>query len=503
MKSALSELLTQIDSLIRLGESAKAKTLLRNLPVRRIPTDSRKDLANCARRLNLPSLALRLLHPLVRPNGRRVQRGATPAEKAEYAGSLIRLGAIDEALELLKQLPVADSPEVLLLESFALFAEWNYRSAIVLLQQYVKSPHLTEYQRLVGNTNLAAALTYENDDSALPLVSQLIAQADQGKWNVLSVNLRMMQAESAIAAGQYQFARDALSVAHESVSEDTLESLFIRKWKWVTELYANPNSSLAVEGVKEVREEAIRRNHWETVRNCDYHLAVATKDLILFEKVYFGTPFESLKKRLRAQFPSVTELRDTYDWKCFPGNSPTQLNLFSPERIRERVAGLSPGRVPYKLLQALCRDFYRPIRVASLHALLYPNEFFNPSSSPARVHQAIKRVRIWFAKNRLPLQITIAQGAYRLIATSPCTISIPQKNKFNTTTEYRIYCLYQVMSHKEFTARDAAKALKLNLWKTIRLLSAAVEKQTVTRTGKANQTKYRFVVVSASQLRAA
>src|ERR1044071_2344707 len=51
---------------------------------------------------------------------------ATDGEKAEYAGALIKVGALTEALDLLNGLSNPQESKVLFLKALALISQWNY-----------------------------------------------------------------------------------------------------------------------------------------------------------------------------------------------------------------------------------------------------------------------------------------------------------------------------------------------------------------------------------------
>lgn len=503
METNVTRFLKEVDELIRTGRSVEAKSRLRHAQAARVPLEERRAFAFMARRLNLPTLALRVLHPIVRPTGRHVARPATDAEKVEYAGSLVRLGAIEEALDLLNAIDPETNPEIFLLRSFAHFTQWNYKVTIPLLQRYCAAKTLTDYQRLIGKANLAAALTYERDPSSKTLVDETLVSAHTGKFTILITVLDMMKAETAINERNWDAARAALAETHRQISEDMLESLFIRKWKAVIELYANPKDRAAIEGVRKVREDAVVRRHWETIRNCDYHLAVATKDEDLFYKVYFGTPFSSLKERLREEFGSAPKLPQIYEWELEKGGKATSLALLSAQNITPGVRGLKPGSLNQRLLGILLTDFYRPIRVASLHGLLYKGDYFNPVSSPGRVHQAVKRLKQWLSNRRLPVKVVAHHGAYSLAAIHPCKILIPRERRAVGRTDHHLTSLRTLMPNTGFTAKQAAAALKLNIWTTIRILTQGVEAGALQRTGKANRTRYTFIKKLSDQSSAA
>src|SRR5262249_7305239 len=133
-----SEALQAIDTHIRAGRSQQARVELLKLTRKRLAREQLLSVAALARRADLVSLALRLLNPLVRNTG-KVPAEATEAEKAEYAASLIRIGATEEASLLLEGVDVDRAPETRLFQTYALVSRWEYARTIPLLQQYINS----------------------------------------------------------------------------------------------------------------------------------------------------------------------------------------------------------------------------------------------------------------------------------------------------------------------------------------------------------------------------
>jgi hypothetical protein len=150
--------LTGLESLVRSGESAKARRILRELRLDRLTRAEKLQAANLARRSGLPELSIKLLNRVMRP--RSGASDASARERAEYAAALSRIGATSEALGILESLKGSDHPEVPLFHAFALISQWDYRGAIPLLRRHERAAQ-TDYQRLIGRVNLVAALVFE------------------------------------------------------------------------------------------------------------------------------------------------------------------------------------------------------------------------------------------------------------------------------------------------------------------------------------------------------
>src|SRR5206468_2581133 len=121
----------------------------------------------------------------------------------------------------------------------------------------------------------------------------------------------------------------------------------------------------------------------ETVRDCDLHRSVATKDEKLLLHVYFGTPHPTFRERILAEYGGSVALPSRYLWKK-TGKSSRILDLTDPEAL-----GLKPGQLLHRALLLLCSDFYRPVRLAALHSRLFPDRYFHPTATPNQIHQLL------------------------------------------------------------------------------------------------------------------
>lgn len=465
---------------MRLGEVKPSK----------IPRELKARFANLARRTRLGQLALRVLNPIVRPTGRRVE-SATEEEKAEYAASLAVVGAAEEAIGLFHTLDPKRNPEVLLHQAYAHFAQWDYAKAIPLLERYTTSPSLSEYWYLVGLGNLAAALVYERKAEAKDVLEKLLKLSDPAQHRIVHGYALNLTAENAIWERCWKDAKERLGVAEEYFKHaDSLESLFIRKWQAVVHLYEDPSKKTAKQ-LSPILEEARKREHWETLRSVDYHCAVALKDRDLFLKLYFGTPYDSFLEKLAGDFGQTVEIPESYAWNLVPGDQ--KVFWFSFDSTTKRKNAIKEGSVLDRLMRALACDFYRPLRMAEIHTKLYPGEYFNPVSSPTRVAQLMNRIRRHWESTRVPMKILEAKGSYSLSCSRPCRVNLrSSRSGSEDWFALKQQALRLVLEGKPFDANGAAVVLKLPLWTTKRVLKTLFERGMVSREGKARATRYRF-----------
>lgn len=495
-------LLARMNDSIRNGQGRVARRILRESQLTGVQRKHRAALANIARRADLPNLAVTLLNPLVNPAGRQGAlnrlggRGATDTEKAEYAAALASIGAADEALRLLGEVDPIRAPVSLLYRAFALFGAWDYESSLPLLEQYVRSPGISEYECLVGKVNLAAALVHVGQlDRAEPMLSELTEASQANRYRLLLGNVLEVRAQGAIRMRDWKSAERLLSSGRAALGKSGgLGWFFIRKWEAVLALRRPRRGPPDLESLAELKREALSLRHWETLRDLDLVAACATRDPFAAIHVYAGTPFASFRNRLIAEFPGPLEIPSVYVWQVAPivpnGKPARSIDLIEG-KVRPRGRDLEPGRLRHRLLSALASDFYHPLRVPGLFARLYPGESYNPIQSPVRVHQALMRLRAWVREERLPLEIEESNGFYRL-AGHGLEIVVPTGEREDDASGLIFRRLMTEFAHGVFRARDACRALGMTERTAQRTLSRWVSEGRLLRTGEARATAYRF-----------
>ncbi|MBI1861554.1 MAG: hypothetical protein HYR96_11615 [Deltaproteobacteria bacterium] len=282
----------EVDGLIRKGEGNAAQKRLLDLAKGRLPRPQLLPVAVLMRRAGLPDWGIRLLNPIIRTTSKALST-ATEAEKAEYAASLTRIGATQEALRILSGLNATSTPEALLFQSIAQFTLWDYAAALPLLARFVATPSISDYQRLVGSVNLLAALIHEKHfERADGLLKQLLERTKTPELNLLHGNILELAAQNAIFHADWKAADGYIQQSEAALSNtNTMDAFYTRKWRAVLALMQAPNKEASRSGLENVRREARERRHWETLRDCDYFEAIARRDGALGARLYFGTPY--------------------------------------------------------------------------------------------------------------------------------------------------------------------------------------------------------------------
>jgi hypothetical protein len=302
-------------------------------------------------------------------------------------------------------------------------AQWNYRASIPVLERYIALPQLDAYQRLIGQVNLAAALVHEWVwDDAEPVLQGIREEAAGIGDRTLLANALELCAQRAIHLERWAEAKRCLEEGEAQLAgRGGLDVLFIEKWKTILKLRqsgAGP-ASHELELLSRLRRKAEAIRHWETVRDCDLVRASIMMDRELLMHVYFGTPFDSFRIRILRELDRPVDIPRGILWA--PGRDCGKgaiLDLFRGHWSTRKWAW-GPGSTLYRIFSVLVSDFYRPFRVGLLFGQTYPGEHFNPASSPGRIHQTIRGLRLFFAENGLPLKVAWTGRGYRLTASTP------------------------------------------------------------------------------------
>lgn len=481
----------EIDALIRAGDGARARDRLAEWARKKIPREALASFAWMAWRTEMPALGIKALTTVVRPSHRKVSQ-ASQREKAEYAACLIKLGATDEALTLLAAREMDGLPETTLYRSFALANRWKYSAVIPLLSEYVQVPEISDYQRLIGNINLASALVYEQKfRHADILLAQLLEESRRSGAGFALGKVMELTAGSLLYQRKFkEVERFIDEAALRLKNTGTFDRFSVERWRAVLGLYQAPTAPSTRERLTAARRAAAEGGKWETLRDLDRFEAIVTGSASHIAKVYVGTPYASYRRRLLADLPKGGENPSEYVWRPLPGKAEKTVDLATGTVIGNSRKPAKIEKNSRRLLQILASDLYRPFRLAELHGLLFPREFFNLASSPARIHRAIQRLRKELKRVNLPLTVHTEEGLYFIRAEAPCALQLTATDADGLSPE--LLLLKRAVAKKNFTLNEAAKVLSLSSRTTLRLLDQGRKDGNLVRDGKGPSTKYRF-----------
>jgi tetratricopeptide (TPR) repeat protein len=479
-----------IEAQTRQGRLGSARMLIRKISLKGIKRTHRLRLAQLARRVGLSLAAVRILNPIVRPK-KILLDPASHSEKAEYAAALIDAGAVNEGNDLLVDLDYRREPRILLFRSFGLFTHWDYAAAVPLLETYIKTCR-DDYQKLVGQVNLAAALvTLNKSEQAEPVLKSLVELTQKQGHLRLHANCLELLAQLHFTRDQFAKAEKCLEEASEVLkSTGSLDEFFVKKWSLFLEMSKRPVTESDRKRLDLVKATALRKNHWEGARDCDYFLAKRLNDVSLLTHLYFSTPHQGFRDRVKNVLKGEPA---EYIWnlKSDHKRPHTYFDLASGRDSRSDIS-LKVDQLPYRMLVILSADFYKKSRVPALFANLYPGEYYDPETSHFRVHQVLERLKKWFTVNELPLAISEDHGFYSLDANGTYGIRKTLHDQKKTPLEKKIWELTHSVRGSEFSTVALAQSSGRPLRSVQRLIEAGVKTGILEQTGETWNRSYKF-----------
>ena len=393
----LDKALDQCDLWIRSGKSALARRRIQNFNFRKLPRPLLHRYSSLARRTQLWSLALKALRPIVRPrvNG-SVEAFAN--EKIEYALALWRVGASKEASDLLNDPKLANEPRVWLAKAHGHLHKWEYSQALPLLNQFIQSSAISEYEKTVAQVNRLACLSYLADDSFAATHQVLDEQLKSKGLTLLRANALEIKAQSLLMSRDFAGARATLSSAQELIAmEEGLSKFLVQKWSGILEALI----SQSPDKLLELRQKAIAMSNWESVRDFDFFHTMLDPQSRWANFAYYGTPFRSFRLKLE-------------DIRSFPKEQVVEQKDHAPDKFDPWFVKNGDGGLAHRCMNLLLRDFYRPTSLGEIFALIHPDQYFDFEASLGRVRQMVSRLNTWIKRSQAPLRLEEHQGSYSL-----------------------------------------------------------------------------------------
>lgn len=466
-KVPLREMLSEAERLIVRGQIKAAAQLIDKsnaTPNTRLETF---ELARIYRRIGNPEHSLRLLAPTVRPKA-QILKPATDEERLEYAIALQRVGSLLEASGIIEKINSESVPDVLLVQAVVLFSQWNYKEAIPLLEKFLRQVPADSFNARLGKVNLCAALVHEGRPESKDLLEELIRETQQNEEYLLMGNAYEISAQSAVRQGQYDEADQLLKKAEDVLSGvKILDFLWLIKWKNI--LSALREKSLVP--LEVVKEEALRKKHWETLREVDfYRLQVEYSDDV-FLRLYYGTKSTHYRERVRKMFPQALVYPAVSlgeDGGVGPAGE-KDLDIFS---LSEELA---PGTTAHALLVHFLSDSYRGFRTGELHSILFPGDYYNPDTSLNRVHQTVSRFRKTLAQHIPFAEIEIDDYIYRLKLKGPKRLKLPAVLPESDPLAIKLFVFDQRYPDGIFASDDVQSFLQISKANANKLLNQWLE----------------------------
>ncbi len=403
-----------------------------------------------------------------------------------YAAALAGIGANNEAKIIFKTLNA--DVNSLLNYAFLLFSEWDYENSIPLITKFIKSQK-DEYKILVGRLNLVAAHIANGDLNEGELLLNDLQNDLFKNPNafILTGNSFEIKSQIHLLNRQYKEARLSLTYATKYLDQGgSRYKLYVEKWKAVLDLEMNPKSESNLSKLNSIRCQALDLKNWETVRDCDFHLARILNNEELLQRILIGTPYSGYKKRIKKIYGIIEDPKIPLIYK--PGFQNESSYLEKIDLDFSNIPRLLVQRpTSYKLLQILCRDIYKPPRMGTVFHSLYPKEYFNPFSSPARVRNSIKRFNNSMRSLSLDFKIKINSSHIQLHSESRNNIRFTQVSLQNS-----FFKIKDQFQHRHFNAKSISKLLNVSKPTALKLILWGIDKSIIKKYGSGPNIYYRF-----------
>lgn len=392
---------------IQRAEIREVRIELRRLVIKRIPREHIAYVAQLALRTGWSNFALRILHPIIRPEINR-HIVAQPNELATYAAALSRMGSIAEAESIFEQFSEPTS-EILFLEASSHMNSRNYRKARIAYNKYLKKTDISNYYRIVAEMNLATC-------------EVALGEAEKAK-DRLTNSFDLIESFPLLHGGCYE----VLAQCEFALSNFEMTKMYSKKSQLVHRIlqneYANFSQKWEIIGdcfaKKKLTNDffnlhlkSVESHFYELTRELDLFSSILRKDENLFNQVLLGTPFESFRQQARKLAPNLPILSSIIT------NSAAE-----PFFILDSNHGVIQNQELEKihllgkkkqLLQVLTKDFYRPQLLGAIFSDLYPEESFNLNSSPHRVRKIISIFNQYLNAKKIDIRVNIQNGSFYL-----------------------------------------------------------------------------------------
>jgi tetratricopeptide (TPR) repeat protein len=484
----------QIEAAVISGQHQEARKLLNLVSPKTLPREWAYQFAQLASRIHHSIYSLKVLHRFVAPENPLAVE-ATPPEKMIYAYALCNLSATEEALELLNSFNGKDLPEAQFLKALTYVRQWNYSQSIPLLKDYLASPNLEPYRRLVGELNLVAAYVSTGDwEQASPWLEKIQATCQEAKYQLVLGNSFELKAQVLFFQGHYDEALVCLEQARELLKDQKgLYLLFVEKWTLICQVFKN-RSAENLERLRELKLKAGELADAETVRECELFEAVATQNEALLRKVIMGTPSEHYRQRARQLFGKNLKPLGQFAWALSPGSAEATAGepvTFDPYEKQNSQEALYEKPQLLAVFEALTLDFYKPCHLGALFKSVYPQEKFNPYTSPARVLQLLKRLDLWFQDQAVPLRVDFKKSEFSVTALVSVRIPI-QRGKKMSFSEGHWREIKNIFEGRTFTTSKISEVVGISKTSAQRLVKEALKEGRVKTVGRGRSTTYQF-----------
>lgn len=411
--------LNECESMIRSGLSHVARSILVRevTQVRKYSVSEKIRLGHLLRRTGAFNETIKVLHSLARDERASENRDLA---QIEYATALTFLGLTAEAENIFLSLDKNKYPNVLAQLSTLYTLNWDYDSSVQNLENYFKlklssSRHTSndDYFNIIAEINLNISYAFVRPEKInidrIYEIKEIVQQKNYKLLNAVTTQILgrylTSQTEHANAERVFQTGLNTLK------GQKTFDFLYLKKWQLINALESKRMGSKPLLELALLKKYAYNLKDYETVRECDYYHSLYSKNKKLHTYCFVGSPFLHYKRKFKSDLIEEKTLfqfnpeNTRYEFKMTQ-DTKLDLDLIISEYISKNNTQLKKNKNLSLLLQSLTNDFYRPKTIHRLFTDLFPDQYWNPQSSPNLIRQIIFRFRHWAKANHTNLKIT-------------------------------------------------------------------------------------------------
>ncbi len=483
MESSIASYLDQIDLLIKEGKISLARIYIHKINYKKINRNERFQLSNLCRRTGLVLKSIRVLNF----NINTLKLNLNDQEICSYAAGLINIGVTTEALSLLKPLYKKNVPQALFHLGLLYIQNWDYRRAKTIFSKYIKTQKENKYQKFIGQLNLLSCLIVLKElEKSDILVEKLKKIALKNNYNFALDQLFRMKTQILIQQNKLLLAEQEILKSVKSDQISTVSDLINKKWYYIVKSHQEAQNQIEglnyLSNLSELKQIAERFRHWETVRDCDFHIALITKNKLELEKIYKASSSVDYKKKIHE---SLSDL----------GFELNTMNVFPEIQIYLK---LKKNNKINQLLNLLCIDQYKSFSIGEIFSILYPAEKFNPDSSVVKIYRIIQRTKNYiknYHSDEFELKIIGNQCKLYNKTNKQVVLNYLQDYSFKNNSIYKDSFLEKIRKKykgKLFSIKLIQIDFKLSASMAYKIINFYLQKKILTKAGNFNTGMYVF-----------
>lgn len=489
-----SHCLSELEAFLLARKPAQVFLGIKKLLTQKSPRETLAPMAALARRAGYPYLALRILQPLFRQEG-RIRESPTSYESFVYGSALIVVGAKTEGLKLFQTIDPESQPEVLLFRANSFITEWRYQEAQTILEEYLSKFDLKPLQRLVGNLNLCSSyIVLKKPQKFRRLIQESYRLAAETKATHL--NLSVVELEA-----QFYYSQNNLIQAQQIIKQTfpqgikvptTIFEALLRKWDLLSlaKLSRHPEERMQiVAALGDLAHQCQQRQFWEVHRDCDFQLGLLTGNKTPIYRAYFGSPYKEYRKILLAQVKGKVDIPSS--WISSETDSSESVLQRATGKLGDKVI-FEPFRKPWNLLFLLSQDLYRPLSLGRLFNDLFPDEYFVKSLAAHRIQGLIGELRSLFLTHGLEAEIQVQRNSYQLLLRQPVEYNRADV-LFRSHKNYLIHSLCERKDEQYLSAKQIQQEYQISRTLVLEVLKAMETALLIQKIPRGRETIYRFI----------